>query len=354
MADATFSPYLGMEPPVWRNLLARAAIFHAIRSKLSALCDSASGSAVRGAMCDLEVQVRERCTQEGDDEALVKSVAQAWNLGLTRTLGLEHLDPESRVVLSRLQELLGSASSSDPFRQLFSGVATLASALYGPCWRPATLHLYPVRSHPRSGNPESDPYVLTATTPWPPDELEASVELHVFCDAFGPAAYAALPMLLTHECVCHVPARQDRAKNDSTFAEGFLNWPAYFFLEQWAGKLDNELAPEARKHARKLRHLLTSRTDTSEGRARQIGHDAAETLLAWYEDTYGLSRHDSELRVARLAVQVNKVERPLKQKDALVSMLTWPLPPYLERALRKLDAGQLNEHDLLGQVATAA
>ena len=70
--------------------------------------------------------------------------------------------------------------------------------------------------------------MVTAMTPWPPD-IEAVVELHVHHDDFGPAAFAALPILLTHECVCHVPARQDRASNDSTFAEGLLDWVSDVF-----------------------------------------------------------------------------------------------------------------------------
>ena len=45
-------------------------------------------------------------------------------------------------------------------------------------------------------------------------------------------------------------ARQDRASNESTFAEGLLDWVAYVFHEQWAGKLDVELAPAARRTPR--------------------------------------------------------------------------------------------------------
>jgi hypothetical protein len=341
------SPYLDLEPEMWRSLLARAAVFHATRTRLSALCDSATNAAVQRALLDLDMQIRDTCANESDDDALVAGVVKAWDCGLTQLLEHHTLDTESRELLVTLRELVRSASGSDPFRQLFMGVTSMASALYGSAWRPATLHLCHIRSHPRGGPLEADPYALTATTPWPPDEVHAAVEVHVYPDAFGPAAYAALPMFLTHECVCHVPARQDRAKNDSPFAEGLLDWAAYFFLEQWAGKLDRELAPAARKHARKLRSLLTSRVDTPEGRARQVGHDAAETLLTWYEETYDLDRHDCELRVARLAVQINKLDRPLRAKDNLVSRLSWPIPPDLDETLRAWEAGHLPDAALL-------
>src|SRR5262249_6071823 len=202
----------------------------------------------------------------------------------------------------------------DPFREIFVGISSLASALYGSAWRRATLRVAHIRSHPRGGAPPLDPYAVTATTPWPPDETDAAVELLIFCDQFGPAAYAAVPILLTHECVCHVPARQDRAKNDSAFAEGFLDWAAYFFLDQWAGKLDTALAPAARQHARELRHVLTRRTDTPEGRARMVGHEAAETLLAWFENDCGLGPYESQLRGAQPAGPLHQFERPLRDK----------------------------------------
>ena len=348
------SPYTGLEPCMWRSLLARAAVFHATRTRLSALCDMSRGGVVQGALLDLEMWARECAGRDVDDEALVAWVVQQWDGALTRTLGLQQLDPAARELLTELQALVRRACGADPFREIFAGITSLAGALYGSAWRPATLGVAHVRSHPRGGTLPLDPYAVTATTPWPPDETEAAVELQIFCDEFGPAAYAALPMLLTHECVCHVPARQDRAQNDSVFAEGFLDWAAYFFLDQWAGKLDTAFAPAARQHAGKLRHLLTSRPDTPEGRARLVGHEAAETLLAWFEDDCRLDPHESRLRVAQLAVQLNQVDRPLRDKDHFVSRLGSPIPPDLQATLKDWEAGRIAADTLLCGAAVAA
>lgn len=348
------SPYTGLEPYMWRSLLARAAVFHATRTRLSALCDMSLGGAVQGALLDLETWARECSAQDFDDETLVAWVVQQWDAALTRTLGFQQLDPVARDLLTELQTLVRYACGADPFREIFAGISSLAGALYGSAWRPATLGVAHIRSHPRGGTPPLDPYAVTATTPWPPDEAEAAVELQIFCDEFGPAAYAAIPMLLTHECVCHVPARQDRAKNDSAFAEGFLDWAAYFFLDQWAGKLDTAFAPAARRHALELRHLLTSRPDTPEGRARLVGHEAAETLLAWFEDACCLDPHESRLRVAQLAVQLNQVERPLHDKDYFVSRLGSPIPLDLQAALKDWEAGRTAADILLCGAAVGA
>ena len=348
------SPYTGLEPWMWRSLLARAAVFHATRTKLSALCDLSRGGAVQGALRDLEMWARECSAQDVDDETTVAWVVRQWDAALTRTLGLQQLDPVARNLLSELQELVRRACGADPFHKIFAGISSLASALYGAAWRPATLGVAHIRSHPRGGTPPLDPYAVTATTPWPPDDAEAAVELQIFCDEFGPAAYAALPMLLTHECVCHVPARQDRAKNDSVFAEGFLDWAAYFFLDQWAGKLDIAFAPAARRHAGKLQHLLTSRPDTPEGRARLVGHEAAETLLAWFENACCLDPHESRLRVAQLAVQLNQIERPLRDKDYFVSRLGSPIPSDLQSVLKDWEAGRTPADTLLCSAAVAA
>lgn len=347
-------PHTDLEPWMWRSLLARAAVFHATRTKLSVLCDMSRGGAVQGALRDLELWAQECSAQDVDDDTTVAWVVRQWDAALTRTLGLQQLDAAARDLLTELQALVRRAGGGDPFREIFAGISSLASALYGSAWRPATLWVAHIRSHPRGGTLPLDPYAVTATTPWPPDETKATVQLQIFCDEFGPAAYAALPMLLTHECVCHVPARQDRAKNDSAFAEGFLDWAAYFFLDQWAGKLDTVFAPAARRHASKLQHLLTSRLDTPEGRARLVGHEAAETLLAWFEDACCLDPYESRLRVAQLAVQLNQVERPLRDKEHFVSRLGSPIPPDLQAALKDWEAGRTAADTLLCDTAAAA
>ena len=161
--------------------------------------------------------------------------------------------------------------------------------------------------------------------------------MRIECEMFGPAAFAALPLLLTHECICHVPARQDRAANDSPFAEGFLDWAAYVYYENWVVKLDHTFAPAARRHAELLRGILTS-DPGREGDARRTGHQAARNLQTWFEVACGHQAAEAMLTVARLAVQLNIVDRSLEDKDHFVSLLGWPLPPPLQEALHAWEA----------------
>jgi hypothetical protein len=85
--------------------------------------------------------------------------------------------------------------------------------------------------------------------------------------------------------------------------------------------------------------VLSRRTDTA-GRARRIGHEAAETLRSWFEVSCGHGPHESKLAVAQLGVQLNQVDRSLADKDHFVSLLGWPLPPALEEVLYGWDEGR--------------
>ena len=159
--------------------------------------------------------------------------------------------------------------------------------------------------------------------------------------------------MLTHECVCHVPARQDEAKNDSEFAEGLLDWVAYEYLRLWAMKLDGELGPTFRKHAERLREILDGDITTKAGTARECGHDAARELEGWFETECDLTPDESRTRVLRLAVELNVVDRPLTLKNNLVSQLRKPFPPYLDKALREWRERAVTGEELLDRVAEA-
>jgi hypothetical protein len=196
------SPYSGLEPDTWRALLSRAAVFHATRTKLLRFSDLGGlGSDVRGALHDLDLVIRQFSIEDLDDETTVAVVVQAWQSELGRILAAPVLNSEVRTLLTELQALVLSARCDDPFLEIFTSVSTFAETLYGPAWRRPTLDVALMRSHPRGpgARAQDDPYVVTAMTRWPPDEVEAAVDLLVFCDEFGPAAYAALPMVLTHE-----------------------------------------------------------------------------------------------------------------------------------------------------------
>jgi hypothetical protein len=302
--------------------------------------------AVRTVLARLEEAVQLYAPKDEDDRTIVAQVAMAWDEALAQILSWDNLDPAACRLLTELKELVTSACHDDPFRAVFAPIESQASQLYGAAWRPARLSVAHARSHPR-GCEVNDPYALTAMTPWSPDPAAAEIELQIYGDGFGPAAYAAMPMLLTHECVCHVPARQERAKNDSQFAEGFLDWAAYHFFGIWAGKVDPQFASATRKHAERLKQVLTGQARTSAGRARLAGHDAAEDLRAWFESECRMSAEESRTQVARLAVELNKADRPLADKDHFVSLLQWPLPPELASRLHSWVAGLVSSEELL-------
>jgi hypothetical protein len=345
---STISPYAHLEPSTWRSLLVRAAVFHATRRTLGRLCDLADQvTAVALILAQLQVRAQE-VTEDDDDATAVARVVAAWDGDLLQVLGLQMVQEDALQLIADVRTGLIHACGADPFRAMFEAVEREARALYGPAWRPVALSLAHTRSHPRQAQPADDPYAVTATTVWsgPAGEDTAEVELQIFGDRFGPAAYAAVPMLFTHECVCHVPARQDRVKNSSTFAEGLLDWAAYHFLSLWAVKLDREFGSTVRKHAERLRRVLTRQVTTTEGAARQIGHDAASDLAAWFESECAMSAEESFHRVARLAVELNMVDRPLVAKEHLVSLLGWP-PPKVAQDLRSWVQGTMNSEQLL-------
>ena len=275
---ATLSPYALLEPCVWRSLLARAAVFRATRRLLGQLCDLAEQvKAVEMVFDQLQLRAQE-VGEDDDDATAVARVVAAWDDDLSRVQQLRRIEAEVLALLAEVRASIRNACGADPFQEMFLAVEREARALYGAAWRPVVLSLAHIRSHPRAGQAADDPYALTAMTVWSrhAGHDEAQVELQIYGERFGPAAYAAVPMLLTHECVCHVPARQDRVSNDSAFAEGLLDWAAYHFLGIWAVKLDRDLGATARKHAERLKSVLTGRHTTREGAARQVGHDAAK------------------------------------------------------------------------------
>jgi hypothetical protein len=349
------SPYAQLEPYAWRSLLVRAAVFHATRRTLGQLCDLAERiNAVAMVLAQLQVRAQE-VSEDDDDATAVARVVAAWDGDLSQVLELRMVEADALRLLAEVRARLNRACGADPFRAMFEAVEREARALYGPAWRPVALSLAHIRSHPRQAHAADDPYAVTATTVWSEHSGQdrAEVELQIFADRFGPAAYAAVPMLLTHECVCHVPARQDRVKNDSTFAEGLLDWAAYHFLSLWAVKLDRELGPTARKHAERLKRVLTGRPGTREEAARQFGHDAAGSLAAWFESECAMSAEESGHRVARLAVELNMVDRPLVAKENLVSLLYWP-PPKVEQDLHSWVQGTMTTEQLLDAADTGS
>jgi hypothetical protein len=354
LVNGCTSPYGNLEPPVWRGLLARAAVFHAVRAELARLCDAADRmDAVRLVLLDLELSARRVSLEEADDERVVRLVAEQCQATIaTQLLGVDR-ESEISQLLTEFRRLVALACGEDPFGLIFDRIQSQARELYGTAWRPSALSVAHVRSHPRRADLVRDPFALTAVTAPANGSDTVSVELHIYCDAFGPAAFAALPMFLVHELVCHVPARQDRTKNDSEFAEGFMDWAAYHFLQLWAAKLDRDLAPAAWTQAERLKQILVYGADDEASRARRLGHHAADNLLSWFAGELSIPWDEGRARVAMLAVQLNQADRELDAKDWFVSQLgSRRFPPMIEAALRGWAEGHQPAEQLLDLVAS--
>jgi hypothetical protein len=350
------APYKYLSLETWRNMLVLAVIFHAARARLARLYDMGTQTtSVRSVLDQLALAAREASTSGDEDEdAVVSRAVKTWDADLDSVLARRTLEPDVRQLLTEVRRLVSCCVAHDPFQMLFQAIEAKTQEVYGEAWRPAVLSVAHINSHPRPGaQAETDPYCVTALTPWLPDVPTAEIELLVYCDKFGPAAFAALPMLLTHECVCHVPARQDKAKNDSLFAEGFMDWAAYRFFHGWAGAVDPELAPAARTHAKGLMHVLTQRGLGKEAAARLRGHEAAESLFSWFEQECGLPYDEVGPRVARLAVELNQVDSSIEMKDYFVSMLELPFPPGLGDLLHEWIAGDINAGQLFASALSS-
>jgi len=282
-------------------------------------------------------------------------VAQAWYDATVAVLARPDLDPGARDAFRGVQERLGAVCERDPFEALFAALVCQASALYGERWRPAALQLAHSESHPRPGATLGDPYPVTANLKWPglpsgswpgpaDTTTEAQVRLTLVPAEFGPAEYAALPLLFTHELVSHVAARQDKVRNLSSFAEGLLDWAAHYFLELWADKVDGGLAGAARAHAEQLKELLVR--GQQDAHDRRAGHLAARQLQSWFHRER--LDCDPKVCVAHLAVQLNLADRPLHVKENFVSAASaLPMPPPVESALRRWAAHALTAEELL-------
>jgi hypothetical protein len=309
--------------------------------------------AVQVTLSDLALAASSISTAAADDESAVRDVVRELRATIDRVLRLSPPDDPACELLLELQDLLACVEAVDPIKSMLAGIESMARELYGDSWRSVSLSLAHVEQHPRRSS--SDPYAFTAVTFWRPTPAQAEVEVYIASEQFGPAAYAALPALLLHECICHVPARQDRVENTSEFAEGFLDWAAHYFLMRWMGALDPLLAPAARVHAEKLKNvLLSGGVDVVATAARMNGHRAADELLAWFEQHCGLGYEESLMRVARLAVELNQIDRPLDAKDHFVSQLSRPLPPHLEQILEQWVRGRASSDLLLLSAAMDA
>jgi hypothetical protein len=335
-----------------RSLLVRAAIFHAVRARLGRLCELQQDSAVRAVMSGLDRAVQTCMTGDLDDRTLVTVVAGRWVAELAEIRLWRGIEPEVERLLVDLQELAGAARPGNPIAAIFDRIESLSRELYGGAWRPATLTVTPLTRHPFGLDPDRDPYALTAEISWPPEPPPAQVTLWIY-DGFGPDAYAAIPILLIHECVCHVAAVQEKAKNDSQFAEGFLDWMGHHFLRLWAAKLDSLSASAAESHAARLSQLRANQVTVEARRARRLGSLAATDLAHWFHSECRMGLEESSHRVAMLAVELNLTRRSIATKDQFVSLLALPFPPAVEEKLHAWTEGLATSEELLDLLVPA-
>ena len=335
------SPYDGLDDATWRLLLAQGALLAASAQMLAELHErSRSLGVVRSAVDELYLAAQAASQLEDAAEA-VEDARARWSDHLGRLLDPSGVATEDRDLLEDLRMDVAAASAEDPFQRLFDRVAERAREVYGALWREPTLDVgWLAAFPPRPTGPDDFP--VTATTLAGP-----VVRLDVYAQGFGPAAYAALPSLFVHECVCHVPARQrGKVDNASPFAEGFVDWAASFFFRRWIYGIDNALAPAANEQAGPLDQVLTP-ASTSEGAARRRGRRAADRVLGWLVER-GRARHEGEAFVAHLAVTLNTTDAALATKDHLVTRLaTGSWPAELVKRLTAVANHEASPSDLL-------
>jgi hypothetical protein len=275
------------------------------------------------------------------DEEAVSGVASSWRYTLEDLMPAA-ASPSELQLIEALHSHAANADATDPFANLFDAVSARCAGAYGESW-PGDVRFALGIAFPPSGRPLV-PYGLVAETRLSPPP---TVTLGILPQGFGPAAYAAMPAVLVHECVCHVPARQGgEVSNSSVFAEGFMDWAARFFFERWMPEIDAGMAPAALEHALRLDAVVT-RPDTREGAARLRGRRAAERVAGWLQADVGRPRAEAQAAVAKLAVELNTTEASLAVKDDLAVRLVGLGDDDTRERLERYFKGEASAADML-------
>lgn len=312
-------------------MLVRGALLRALGPKLADLHESCATPAIQQAITGLHLSADAAAGAPDDSRAVALAVADWRTRVQPLALALAE-DSAERLVLEEALALVQEADPSDPFAALFTSIGSHAGRLYEEDWRAPRLELEKLIAHPRTPVP-GDPYGITASlTPGSPPRV--TVQIHH--DGFGPAAFAAMPALLAHECVCHAGAQHAQVSNTSVFAEGFMDWAASHFLELWMPAIDAGLAPAAIEHAELLRATLCG-PRTVHAAARMRGRRAAERAVTRLVARRGVPVEEARARVARLAIELNRAGAALAHKDLLVTRLN--AIPYDSQAVQRLATG---------------
>jgi hypothetical protein len=314
-------PYTSISTPAaWRGLLARAALLRACATRIAQLYDlSFAYESIDGTIKDL-AKAAAVAQSAVSDEAAVADAIRRWDAAVRDWLELPTTAARDECsLLHDVLELSASAKATDPFDALFQAISDLGSDVYGDQWPTPTLKLNDLHAHPRD---PPDPYAITAKTSLTTAKTSLTeppmVTLLVYPNGLGPATFAAIPCLLAHECICHVPAKQDRVKNNSAFAEGFMDWAASYFFQSAVAHLLPDLSGAARAHSGPFGDLF-ARPTTKEGRTRRFGHLAANNLVTFTIDELHVSDLEALAIVARVARDLNCVPAAVDVKDLLVA-----------------------------------
>jgi hypothetical protein len=308
------SPYASVSSDaVWRGLLARGSLLRACSTRLAQFHDlSFAYESVAGAIKDL-AKAAGVARAAASDTVAVRDAAGQWRSSIVEWLENPGTTAtEERALLEEIYELCTAATPEDPFAAIFGELCALSGEVYGEDWPQPELMLDDLPAHPRNP-PDHYGAVAKATPASPP-----IVTLLVYPNGLGPAMFAALPALLAHECICHVPAKQDRVKNDSSFAEGFMDWAARYFFTGSIAQLLPQLSAAAKAHAGPFGDLFASPL-TKEGTARRFGRLAADHLVDLTIAELGVSNHEASAIVARVARDLNRHQAPIADKDLWVA-----------------------------------
>jgi hypothetical protein len=310
-------PYPGIsDPEVWRELLARGAMLRATQANLSEIIARSSSISVDNAMSGFALAARTAAGVANDNRA-VGAAAAEWQTRLAPLITGRGIDSAERKLFKTLSRDLQSVHSGDPFGEMFRLVAAWSAVLYGESWPDdVSLDVAFGRRHPRRRQDHYGLAALASATAAGP-----CVTLVLYPDDFGPEAYAVLPYVFAHECVCHVAARQlGEVNNSSLFAEGFMDWATSYWLAVWMGGLPLGLGALVEEHEPIYRAaLLAEATDEAIGRG--AGRRIAAYLSRQLSAHHGLDKGLAGERVARFAVEMNVAEASLAAKDDVLDRI---------------------------------
>ena len=242
--------------------------------------------------------------------------------------------------LTRLLAATSDAHECDIIHEIFKDLSGKARSVYRKApRRKMELRREWLNSHPiGSISPTKfhDPYHVSAVTEVQPDLNRSNVELRVHLDEFGVKSLLAIPAMLTHELVCHAYANETGTSDlKSIWAEGVMDWAAYFFSKRWSLRLKLPYPVTKRAGDDLWHHRMTAE--------RYTGRAIADTLLEWFAaDDAVRGATMAEQVTARYALEINIVEAPLCDKDKLASRIAnISTDPALQGSLRAWLRGKL-------------